>query len=892
MKSIKKVHGRKRVLKKSFAVLFSIAWLFLLTLGLPMLNPEDSSSGNRQFSSIIGNNAFAATNTIGKASTWDKSFFAQNDILFYTPCVDNPNSSTSGYCGKTWKEKYWSAFSQKFDAVHVAAIMGNIDSEGDSPTDWQVNDQNQPRLGKSWKEVYDECFGNSCTVGIGVVQITSYLSDYLHYISERDPSLIKYFEDLTYDVDGDTLIKMIGESEFEKLMKLELDFIFKELGFETDAPNEPDDGGFVLKDFLAETTVEGAARYWARYYERCGSCETEETLSGRASLAKTEYDDMIDFVCVNSSYKGNSSSSNNISSSNSEKATVSGNEITWIGDSYSVGALEKIQTKFPGVDLGDKNPGNGNSPYSYIQVGKHLDWLSYDDNTDTRGGKSGIDILISIIDKNALRPYLVLALGTNDSMDNHQATLDKINELVKDRGTKVIVVTAKTTEDDQGQFDDGNTAKRKYANEHDNFYVADWAAVAKDEYYEDDDIHLKDQYYSNWVDVISDALSNSSAGGCNKVYENVEDYPQYYQGDYDGVDYGCSGATPWCKEGGICACGCGPSSMAMLVTVATGREVTPIDIASLTLGNRYVDGNRVTATQAVCEKYGCETKQIERTEESIRSALKEGWMVHISGQNLTEESPQTNPFTKGGHYVGIFDIDENDIVTIADSGGRNNGRNNRRMPLSDVIKDSHYAVMAIRGNGNTCSNNTTYCDEEGNNNNTTLSRDILANVQKVIDLANQNGAEYELGGGRSISNFDNVLNNNAKNVIDCTGFASMVYYMTYKDQFTEDDIFSSESIKSGAESSYVRIPLSEVRPGDIFAYGGYNGDGGSWKGHGGIVVEIDNGKVTRIAETGGQEGKSGNNETLGYSGTSDGSVKRINWTEGNDTYFFRWKGKN
>ena len=155
---------------------------------------------------------------------------------------------------------------------------------------------------------------------------------------------------------------------------------------------------------------------------------------------------------------------------------------------------------------------------------------------------------------------------------------------------------------------------------------------------------------------------------------------------------------------------------------------------------------------------------------------------------------------------------------------------------------------------------------------------ILAAVQKIIDLANENGSEYSYGGGRSISHFKDVVDKGAKNNIDCTGFASMVYWMVYGDEFDSGDIFSSSSILNGM-SSYREVSRSELRPGDIFAY----------SGHGGIVVEVKNGKVTKIAETGGKEGRSGKNHNIGYSSKGDYSIRRMNSSAG---HFYRWKGKN
>ena len=180
--------------------------------------------------------------------------------------------------------------------------------------------------------------------------------------------------------------------------------------------------------------------------------------------------------------------------------------------------------------------------------------------------------------------------------------------------------------------------------------------------------------------------------------------------------------------------------------------------------------------------------------------------------------------------------------------------------------------------GATSCDKTEQCSIDGNAS-MSSNQSILAAVQKVIDLANENGSEYSYGGGRSISHFNDVVNNNAQNNIDCTGFASMVYWMVYGDEFDDNDIFDSRGIIDGKFPSYKEVDRSEVRPGDIFAY----------DGHGGIVVEVDNGKVTKIAETGGKEGRSGKNNNIGYSGKSDYSVRHMNTDAG---HFYRWKGDN
>lgn len=196
----------------------------------------------------------------------------------------------------------------------------------------------------------------------------------------------------------------------------------------------------------------------------------------------------------------------------------------------------------------------------------------------------------------------------------------------------------------------------------------------------------------------SSSLTSTGGKGCAS-YEG--DYPQYYQGDPRWGSMSIGGISSLSKAG------CGPSSLAMLVTYATGQDVFPPDIAELTKDSSYniCGEGRVANTTKVCEVYGCETKKIESTEEAMRQALQEGWMLHYSGKAPNSENRATNAFSPNGHYIGIFYIDDNDNVFIADSS---NG--NRMMALKDAIRGRHFSIMAIRGKnsgGNRCGVN--YC---------------------------------------------------------------------------------------------------------------------------------------------------------------------------------------
>lgn len=205
--------------------------------------------------------------------------------------------------------------------------------------------------------------------------------------------------------------------------------------------------------------------------------------------------------------------------SNSNKVCTmpSGDQITWIGDSYSVGSRDLLDRTFPGVDYNGWGIDQMNT--SYIWSGKTV-------NTDG-AGPSGLNILRNIVNAGKLRPYLVFALGANGGWN--ESTMNEFLGLVGN-GTKVILVTMETYPSKHGienqSYVTENDLLRKTAEEHDNIYLADWAEDGyKDEYFDtsgysckilesgyDNCIHpTVNGGYSAWVDVIKNALPRNCA---------------------------------------------------------------------------------------------------------------------------------------------------------------------------------------------------------------------------------------------------------------------------------------------------------------------------------------------------------------------------------------------
>ena len=171
-----------------------------------------------------------------------------------------------------------------------------------------------------------------------------------------------------------------------------------------------------------------------------------------------------------------------------------GNQITWIGDSYTEGAESIIKDKLPGVEL-------------IFKVSKNF-------KGNNSSNPSGISILEE--KKDELREYIIFALGTNDGMNGGvtKSDIDKAISLIGNK--KIVFVTAYTA--NGNNYDAFNEALKEAKSAHlGQVYVADWAAVAKPEYYEQDGSKIHPTgHYQEWFDVIYDALpggSSSTVGG-------------------------------------------------------------------------------------------------------------------------------------------------------------------------------------------------------------------------------------------------------------------------------------------------------------------------------------------------------------------------------------------
>lgn len=130
----------------------------------------------------------------------------------------------------------------------------------------------------------------------------------------------------------------------------------------------------------------------------------------------------------------------------------------------------------------------------------------------------------------------------------------------------------------------------------------------------------------------------------------------------------------------IAKAGCGPTSMAVVITSLTGKWVTPLDTAIWGYQHGFYSraGSAHEMIPAMAAAYGLKCQGAGTDYNAIKKALKAGKpVVCLMGPGY---------FTRGGHFMVLVAIDKNDCVTVADVGSRT--RSAYKYRLSDVIAQS------------------------------------------------------------------------------------------------------------------------------------------------------------------------------------------------------------
>lgn len=136
------------------------------------------------------------------------------------------------------------------------------------------------------------------------------------------------------------------------------------------------------------------------------------------------------------------------------------------------------------------------------------------------------------------------------------------------------------------------------------------------------------------------------------VYFNQRDNP------WGSAKYGSGWAST------IEANGCGPTSMAMVISSMTSANVTPIDMANYSMANGHCmpgdQGSYWSLFPAAASQYGLNCRQTSSRSEII-NALANGAMVICSQNNALG-----NYWTYGGHFIVLTGVTESGNIRVAD----------------------------------------------------------------------------------------------------------------------------------------------------------------------------------------------------------------------------------
>ena len=160
---------------------------------------------------------------------------------------------------------------------------------------------------------------------------------------------------------------------------------------------------------------------------------------------------------------------------------------------------------------------------------------------------------------------------------------------------------------------------------------------------------FKDQKYPPKVLQFYHVLGSS--GGIGTYPANGMKIPHYLQTDYANVPYGSSN---------IAACGCGPTSFAMVASYLKGTTITPADAVAWCGNSYYVWGAGTSWSyfEAAAKHFGCGAVRESYDANEVLKALSEGHPV-ISSQHA-------GLFTRGGHFIVLRGVENGNKVLVND----------------------------------------------------------------------------------------------------------------------------------------------------------------------------------------------------------------------------------
>lgn len=158
-------------------------------------------------------------------------------------------------------------------------------------------------------------------------------------------------------------------------------------------------------------------------------------------------------------------------------------------------------------------------------------------------------------------------------------------------------------------------------------------------------------------------------GGVEYTNSNFGNIIYYNQGDYKNYYYSSNPSKPQYyrsnkKPATISSHGCGPTSLAIIVSSMLNKQITPIETTSKVCLKKGCtsDGSYYSQLVTVGSDYGLNATTTKKDQDVI-NALG-------SGNSLVIVLMGPGTFTKGGHYIVLTGVNDKGQVSVADPASR------------------------------------------------------------------------------------------------------------------------------------------------------------------------------------------------------------------------------
>ena len=180
---------------------------------------------------------------------------------------------------------------------------------------------------------------------------------------------------------------------------------------------------------------------------------------------------------------------------------------------------------------------------------------------------------------------------------------------------------------------------------------------------------FKSQIESALASASSTKLEATSLG------KALGNFVNYYQGNY---------SEPY-SQGTIATSGCGPTSLAMVLTYLLGKEVSPVETAALGNGTYTCDkGTTWNYFGDMADRYGVKCEEMGVSASNISDNLKNGKTLIMS--------MGPGHFTNNGHFIVLRGFDNDGKIIVADPASED--RSNQTWDL-DVFVNEGAEVWAF-----------------------------------------------------------------------------------------------------------------------------------------------------------------------------------------------------